>query len=229
MNGSPFYTVEPHEEVILERQNDYLDSSVASQLTQTWAYGDTDSINGQDDTGKTFDDKMLDDHASKVTIDIVHQEEQNGNSCVTKDMLMTGCPLFTSEKMIDDVDNESSSEVVMAIVDNDLGIEEAESCEIDVNSFDFDEDSKNGSPYQHTLSEPYVPVSSPSFFQSESTDFDTADTSMQGSSNSKLSYKDENRNELCGEAISKEKGYSVPMKTVKGNETDDNQELVSYL
>ena len=245
LDSSPFYTVEAHEQTGMESQRDYLDSSATSQLPNSWAYGDTESFDSEEDIDRIVVEKKLSSlQNSQISINVEDYGEQNESSFVAADVLTTGGPLFTSERM-DEFEYQKNGSNDEATKDdkNDCCAVDS-SCNAIEDSLDqsntealnrwremksssenvacksYDQSSTDDSP---------IPASSPSFLQFESIEWDPSDISSQGSSRcgKDIIVKDANENQTHTE-MSSCRQHSA-LKSLKSDENTDNQHMISYL
>ena len=196
----------------MENRNEYLDSSVALQLTQSWAYGDIEFMQSQDDTDDMVAKATHFQSGSHFEIDIENQEKGSGRAL--KDTPSIAGPLLTSERM----DGNNFKEVPEIGMAN----EEEETCGIDssidsVRLTSCDDSSKQvvnadcnntlWSQQYVTSDDPsltcnsHVPISSPSYAQFESKGFDFTDASDQNPKREekRSSIKNEDEDGVYGE------------------------------
>jgi len=232
LSSSPFYTVEAHDEISMGTQRGYLDSSAASQLTHSWAYGDTESVDSQNDINDIAAEKKSNLHSSYVEIDVIDYQEKN-----TTSMLGAGGPLFTSEKMdefarqenesndepgIDDSANQNSSEVDRSNDESSISIEQPTS------HSQYKTENPRISPHDSTDGSLY-PVSSPSFLQFESVEWEPASELGSPTLETGSTRKDANGNETSNEITVCHRSQLAASNTLIADGSMDNEHMVSHL
>ena len=100
LNSSPYYTVEPHEEITMETQPTSYLNYAAKQSLPTWAYGESVSLNSQDDMDEIVEEKLS--NFSDIQINRINEMPACNDTFISKESLTTGGPLFTSER-VDDI------------------------------------------------------------------------------------------------------------------------------
>ena len=220
-------------------QRGYLDSSAASQLTHSWAYGDTESLDSQDTVDDIVAEKKSNLHSSYVEIDVIDYQEGNATNT-----LGAGGPLFTSEKMDefahqenesndelgnDDSTEQSSSEVDRSNDESRISIEQPTTESRDESShWEYTTDSHRVGPHDSTDGSLY-PASSPSFLQFESVEWEPASELRSPTLKTSSTRKDANGSETSNEITQCDYSQSAASKTLNADGSMDNEHMVSYL
>ena len=227
-------------------QRDYFDSSATSHWTNSWAYGDNDSLGSQDDMDRIVAEKKLSNFQSLQTgVDL---EEENETSVVSNDIIGAGGPLFTSERMNECVQRENTN-------NNDInidGVDDQESCEID-GSYNpcgssvekstnemmdkcsyiqsTTDNQRNESYDSNNTDDSPLPASSPSFLQFDSIEWEP--TNVSGLCSPRLgvssSLDDTNENKVYSEMVSFHNSQLTSLKTKDVLKNIDSEHMVSHL
>ena len=216
-------------------------------MTQTWAYGETDSVCSEDDIDKIAAEKLSKLNGAQIKRDIGADSEASDGSFFANDILTTGGPLFTSERMVEIV-NEKEEVNSDEIIENNQDLPEEGSCEVDEpndsNDISMPQSSKETLDPNYDLDcanqqtesrdqcftdDSPIPASSPSFLQFESTEWESTDISLRSSPSfgKDSPLKDANKNDIFKEMAAHDNSTVNSFKTV--GVSAENEHMISYL